>query len=146
MHTRLSIFIDYATKGNKAEFARAIGVRPQLLTKLLQGTAFGVTAINAILRAYPELNARWLLLGEGGMLRGAESSLKQRLLRLLELECYLPVMTGEEQERIIAGDTDFDRATIAKWHRLLHERNDEMQARFEAAFSRQKQWLEEGAK
>ena len=70
MHTRLSIFIDYATKGNKAEFARAIGVRPQLLTKLLQGTAFGVTAINAILRAYPELNARWLLLGEGGMLRG----------------------------------------------------------------------------
>lgn len=117
-----------------------------MLTKLLQVTAFGVTAINAILRAYPKLNARWLLLGEGGMLRGAGSSLKQRLLRLLELECDLPVMTGEEQERIIASETDYDRATIAKRPRLLHERNDEMQARFEVAFSRQKQWLEEGTK
>lgn len=138
MHTRLSLFIDYATGGNRAEFARTIGVRPQLITKLLQGTAFGVAAINAILVAYPELNARWLLLGDGGMLIGAHSAIKHHLLRVLELEHYLPVMTAEEQEQIIAGNTDFDRETINKWHTLLAERNERVQARFAEAYSRQK--------
>lgn len=142
MNTRLAQFIDYATGGNKAEFARTTGMKPQMITKLLQGTAFGVTAVNAILEAYPELNARWLLLGEGAMLHNANTALKQQLYRLLELECYLPVMTAEEQKQIIDGNTRFDAATIAKWHALLTERRASIQQRFDEAYSRQKQRAE----
>lgn len=80
MNTRLSQFIDYATGGNKADFARSLGWSPQ----------------------------------------------------------YLPVMTAEEQQRIIAGDFAFDADTYAKWQMLLAEKKASIDGRIQAALDRQK--------
>ena len=139
MTTRLTTFIDYATNGNKAEFARSVGWTPQYLSNLLRERSMGINPVVAVLERYPELNARWILLGEGAMLSTGVDALKQRLLYLLEIEQYLPVMTAEEQARIIAGDLAFDRETITKWHTLLAEKKASLNARFEAAYARQKQ-------
>ena len=139
MTTRLTIFIDYATNGNKAEFARSVGWTPQYLSNLLRERSMGINPVVAVLERYPELNARWILLGEGAMLSTGVDALKQRLLYLLEIERYLPVMTAEEQARVIAGDLAFDRETITKWHTLLAEKKASLDARFEAAYARQKQ-------
>lgn len=139
MTTRLTTFIDYATNGNKAEFARSVGWTPQYLSNLLRERSMGINPVVAVLERYPELNARWILLGEGAMLSTGVDALKQRLLYLLEIEQYLPVMTAEEQTRVTAGDLAFDRETIAKWHTLLAEKKASLNARFEAAYARQKQ-------
>ena len=103
MNTRLSQFIDYATGGNRAEFARIVGWSPQYLNTMLKGKRIGLNPIVTLLDKFPELNARWILLGEGAMLAPSVDAMKQHLFRLLEIERYLPVMTAEEQQRVVAS-------------------------------------------
>ena len=138
MNTRLSQFIDYATNGNRAEFARIVGWSPQYLNTMLKGERIGLNPIITLLDKFPELNARWMLLGEGAMLTPQVDAVKQHLLRLLDIERYLPVMTIEEQQRVIAGDLDFGDEQYAHWGALLEQKNVKLEARFAAAFARQK--------
>ena len=138
MNTRLSQFIDYATNGNRAEFARIVGWSPQYLNTMLKGERIGLNPIVTLLDKFPELNARWMLLGEGAMLASTVDAMKQHLFRLLEIERYLPVMTAEEQQQVVAGNLDFDEPTFGKWRMLLATRNAERDARFAEAYARQK--------
>ena len=138
MNTRLSQFINYATGGNRAEFARICGWTPQYVYNLTKMNNFGITPVLTLLDKFPELSARWLLLGEGEMLTPQIDALKQHLLRLLELDRYLCVMTTEEQQQVIAGNLDFDEPTFDKWRTLLAARNAERDARFAEAYARQK--------
>ena len=137
MNTRLSQFIDYATGGNRAEFARMCGWTPQYVYNLTKLNNFGITPVLTLLEKFPELSARWLLLGEGDMLTPQIDTLKQHLLRLLELDRYLWVMTDEEQQQVVAGNFDFDEQTFDKWRSLLATRNAERDARFAEALARQ---------
>ncbi len=137
MNTRLSQFIDYATGGNKAGFARSLGWTPQYLSCLLKDCRIGMSPLLALLAKYPELNARWLLLGEGAMLTACSDAIKAQLTRLLNIEQYLPVMTAEEQQDIIDGNYNFDADTIAKWNELLIEKKSTIDGRIKAAMERQ---------
>lgn len=137
MKTRLLQFIDYATGGNRAEFARICGWTPQYVYNLTKLNNFGITPVLTLLEKFPELSARWLLLGEGDMLTPQIDTLKQHLLRLLELDRYLCVMTAEEQQQVVAGNFDFDAPTYDKWRVLLAARNAERDARFAEALARQ---------
>lgn len=138
MNTRLSTFIDYATGGNKADFARSLGWTPQYLSGMLKDCRIGMNPLLTLLTKYPELNARWLLLGEGAMLTACGDAIKAQLTRLLNIEQYLPVMTAEEQQRIINNDYDFDAETYAKWRALLAEKRASVDGRIKAAMVRQK--------
>lgn len=64
MTTRLIELINCVAEGNKAQFARMMGWQPQYLNGVLNGR-IGLTPIIRILQVLPNLNARWLLLGEG---------------------------------------------------------------------------------
>lgn len=138
MNTRLSQFIDYATGGNKADFARSLGWTPQYLSGMLKDCRIGMNPLLTLLAKYPELNARWLLLGEGAMLSACGDAIKAQLARLLNIEQYLPVMTAEEQQRIINGNYSFDAETYAKWDALLAEKKTSVDGRIRAAMERQK--------
>lgn len=138
MNTRLSQFIDYATRGNKADFARSLGWTPQYLSGMLKDCRIGMNPLLTLLARYPELNARWLLLGEGAMLSACGDAIKAQLARLLNIEQYLPVMTAEEQQRIINGNYSFDAETYAKWDALLAEKKTSVDGRIRAAMERQK--------
>ena len=67
MKDRLLELIKCLNVSNKAEFARQMGWKPQYLNNILSGNSIGLSPIISLLTNYPNLNARWLLLGEGEM-------------------------------------------------------------------------------
>lgn len=139
MNERLLQFIQYKTGGKQAEFADMMGWSPQYLHKLLKEGGIGIRPIVALLEKFPELNARWLLLGEGAMLNTGADAVKSHLLKLLELEKYMPVMTPDELRLLEDGQTDFDADTVIRWEERLAERSKKINDRFDAAYKKQKE-------
>ena len=137
MNNRLLELIQYKTSGKQAEFAEFMGWSPQYLHKMLKEGGIGIRPTISLLEKFPELNARWLLLGEGAMITSGADEVKQRLLRLLEIEKYMPVMSPDELRELQEGKSIFDASTIARWEQLLEERNKKIQDRFDAAYKRQ---------
>lgn len=132
MNERLLQFIEYKTNGKQADFALLVGWIPQYVSKLIKGENFGIRPVITLLKTFPELNARWLLTGEGEMLsfNPATSVIKDRLQRLLELEKYMKVMTPAELHQITEGENlDFPQETFDKWEKLLEERDKEWEER-----------------
>lgn len=142
MNERLLQFIEYKTNGKQADFALLVGWIPQYVSKLIKGENFGIRPVITLLKTFPELNARWLLTGEGEMLsfNPATSVIKDRLQRLLELEKYMKVMTPAELHQITEGENlDFPQETFDKWEKLLEERDKEWEERKSEAMNKQKE-------
>lgn len=137
MNERLLQFIQYKTGGKQADFAELMGWSPQYLHKMLKEGGIGIRPIVALLEKFPELNARWLLLGEGAMLNTGADAVKSHLLKLLELEKYMPVMTPDELRLLEDGQTDFGAEALARWDELLSERSKKINDRFDAAYKKQ---------
>lgn len=139
MNNRLFEFIRYKTGGKQAEFAELMGWSPQYLNKLLKDGSIGIRPIISLLEKFTELNARWLLLGEGAMITTGVDCVKQHLLRLLQIEKYMPVMTPEELRQLQDGRSEFDDAAVERWAQLLDERNRKIQRRFDRAYKKQRE-------
>ena len=139
MNERLVQFIQYKTAGKQTDFAELMGWSPQYLHKMLKEGGIGIRPIVSLLEKFPELNARWLLLGEGAMLNIGADAVKSHLLKLLELEKYMPVMTPNELRLLEDGQTDFDAETIIRWEELLSERRKNINDRFDAAYKKQEE-------
>lgn len=69
MNSRINKIIDYKTDGNRTDFAELMGWSRPYLSKLLRGESIGIAPVRSILATFPDIDARWLLLGEGKMLR-----------------------------------------------------------------------------
>lgn len=126
MNNRLRKIIEIKTGGSQSEFAALMGWTPQYLSRLVLGeSGFGIRPVVALLEKFPDLDARWLLLGEGAMLSSGVDKAKQHLLRLLSLEKYMPVMSGEELRQLTEdGRTDFPADVVAHWEELLLHRSE----------------------
>ena len=126
MNTRLRQIIDYKTGGSQKTFAEMMGWSPQYLFRLLKGEGgIGIRPVIAILEKFPDINARWLLLGEGAMVSTGIDKAKAHLIRLLTLEKYMPVMSTEELNQLtIDGVTDFPAEKIEEWETMLARRQD----------------------
>lgn len=140
MNKRLLEIIQYATCGKQIEFAEIMGWSPQYLNRLIKGeNGIGLRPIIAILKRFPEINARWILLGEGAMITPAIDTVKRHLLKLLEIEKYMPVMSLEELKQVQDGRTDFEPSVIARWEEFLADRSKKINDRFDAAYQRQEE-------
>lgn len=139
MNERLLQFIQYKTGGKQADFAELMGWSPQYLHKMLKEGGIGIRPIVALLEKFPELNARWLLLGEGAMLNTGADAVKSHLLKLLELEKYMPVMAPDELRLLEGGQTDFDADTVIRWEERLADRSKKINDRFNAAYKKQEE-------
>ncbi len=142
MNERLTKFIQYKTSGHQAEFANIMGWSPQYLMKLIKGEGFGIRPVISLIERFPELNARWLLTGEGNMLVTSfvEMSIKKRLSRLLEIEKYIPFMSPEELRQITEGENlNFSQERIELWQQKFVEREVERKNRQSAAMEKQKE-------
>lgn len=124
MNSRLLQFIKYAC-GRQSVFAERMGWDRQYLSKLTRGIGLGITPVVSVLQEFPELDARWLLLGEGEMLRPAVSENRRRLVaardrvaRSLELARFLPVMSETELSEFASGRLDFPASAEARWREL----------------------------
>lgn len=139
MHNRLIELIQYKTMGVQTDFAELMGWSPQYLNKLTREGSIGIKPVVALLERFPELNARWLLLGEGAMITGGAEKVKEYLFRLLELEKFIPVMSPDEVRRLSDGNLDFEPETVEKWRTLLDEKNRRIEEMFSASYKRQEE-------
>lgn len=143
MNKRLLEIIRYKTGGKQTTFAELMGWSPQYLAKLLKGDSFGLQPVLAILSAFPEINARWFLFGQGAMMEvGMMSDLQRQAmshaLALLDLEKYIPVMSGEEIREFETAVSqgrypNFSDDTVAKMRKRLDEHTEKTNARFAQA-------------
>lgn len=143
MNERLKEFIQYKTGGRQTEFCALVGWTPPYLAKLLKGVNFGLSPVMTLLSVFPELDARWLLLGTGTMLgEQAQTSVRRELLgnvaAVLDLERFMPVMSADELRRFerlvtVGGKPDFSPDTVSEWQRRLNDREAALAAKFAAA-------------
>ena len=143
MNDRLLELIKYKTGGRQVAFADLLGWSPQYLAKLLKGDNFGLSPVLTILESFPEINARWFLFGSGSMLEMGRLFDLQResmshIISLLDLDRYIPFMTGEEvrefENAVGSGrKPDFSPERVEQWQALLDDRNRDVHARFETA-------------
>lgn len=138
MNERLALFIDYKTGGNQKEFAALLGWSPQYLHKMLKGDSMGIQPVVSLLQKFPELDARWLILGEGAML----NPIRNRVFELLALEKYIPVMSSDEVAALASGKTDFDSDTVEGWKARLAQKEEKIRERFGAAYKKQDEYAD----
>jgi len=95
MNTRIRQFMEY--KGiTPSELADAIGVQRSNITHVLHGrNKPGFQFITKILETFPEINAKWLITGEGKML---ESMMQQQ--SLLFNDSVVPEEKTSEKKKI----------------------------------------------
>lgn len=146
MNNRLMDVIRYKTGGRQKPFAEFMGWTPPYLAKLLRGENFGLQPVLSLLEKLPEINARWLLLGQGSMLNddkvfGLRRETYSRVQGILALDRYLSVMSPEELHRyegVLRGESlpDFSDEEVSRWEAMLSERNAALDARVDAAISK----------
>lgn len=146
MNNRLLDVIKYKTGGRQKPFAEFLGWTPQYLAKLLRGENFGLQPVLTLLEKLPEVNARWLLLGEGAMLNddkvcGLRRETFSRVQSILMFDRFLSVMSPEELHRyedVLRGKSypDFSDEEVERWESLLAEKKENLDARVEDAISK----------
>jgi hypothetical protein len=73
---RLKDFINYK-KIKNLEFAAAVSATQQEVTNWSNGRGLAVNRLVDILKSYPDLNARWLLTGQGEMINGMQGEIQE---------------------------------------------------------------------
>lgn len=146
MNNRLLDIIKYKTGGRQNKFAELLGWTPQYLAKLLRGENFGLQPVLTIVEKLPEVNARWLLLGEGQMLNddkvfGLRRETYSRVQSILMFDRFLSVMSPDEIRRfedVLSGKSypDFSDEEVARWEVLLAERQQALDSRVEDAIAK----------
>ncbi len=149
MNNRLLEIIKYKTGGRQTDFAAAMGWSPQYITKLLRGENFGIKPVTTLLEKLPEINARWLLLGQGEMLEMGKLFSLQReafaqVQSILDLERFIPFMCPDELREFEQAVSEsrvpvFNAARIAYWDKQYNARREEQDAIFNAAQAKSKE-------
>ena len=67
MEERIKRIISHYCGGSQAAFASAVGITPQYANRIASGHGCGLRTVEAILTAFPDVNARWLICGTGAM-------------------------------------------------------------------------------
>ena len=139
MNNRILSIIDYATNGKQKDFAELFGWSNQYTNRLTADYgSIGLKPITAILERFPEINARWLLLGEGEMFNFDSNSIHSNIRKLIKLEPYLSVMNQEEIMKVENGSFDFLESDYERWESLKVEREKVMDDLFRKSFERSK--------
>lgn len=128
-------FIIRLKAGSRSRFAEILKVSPQYVNKIsTPGGSVGLEPVLSVLRLYPDINARWLLLGDGDpfLLDEKTAAIRRnigsRIDLLLSVEKYLPVMDPEEisglEDLVKYGSyTAVDLERIPVWEQRLSERS-----------------------
>lgn len=100
VNERLGIFIDHLRITN-VDFGDSINETKQVVGNWLSDTKIPVTSLGDILRIYPQLNARWLLTGEGQMLEGEQQGMDEKEIPLYKQQNEMMQKVLEIQEKYV---------------------------------------------
>ncbi|WP_131535558.1 hypothetical protein [Pedobacter nototheniae] len=129
INLRIKQVIDIKCGGSQRTFAEVIDATPQYVAKLVkEGGSVGLDPVTKILKLYPDLNARWLILGDGEMIDNTAINevkyfLHQNIQEMLKIEQYLPYMTEQELKEYKNAATNFtaynyDDNQLKRWTNL----------------------------
>lgn len=136
--------IDFIIKikiGGRSKFAEILKVSPQYVNKIATpGGSVGLEPVLNILRLFPDIDARWLLLGEGSPFslsdRAGEikRSIGDRIDFLFSIEKYISVMDPEDLaglEEIIRNGSynNIGKEKLDEWEKRLAVREDGLNER-----------------
>jgi len=136
--------IDFIIKikiGSRSKFAEILKVSPQYVNKIATpGGSVGLEPVLNILRLFPDIDARWLLLGEGSPFslsdRAGEikRSIGDRIDFLFSIEKYISVMDPEDLaglEEIIRNGSynNIGKEKLDEWEKRLAVREDGLNER-----------------
>lgn len=76
IYTRLHKVVEYSDLSQN-KFALKVGIDRGLVSKMLNGTKFGIDKLMQIINSFPEISMEWLLRGKGEMILRPEDSLQQ---------------------------------------------------------------------
>lgn len=117
-------------KGYKfSEFAEYMGWSRQYLNNLLSGKNIGMSVVTSICQKFPDISARWMLLGDGIML-----DLTNHLTALrswVALADFIHVIPAEERAKIDAGEL-WSLEDVKRWEVSLAEFQENVNARYRA--------------
>lgn len=130
---RIKIIIQQKAK-NQKEFAEMMGWSQTYVSKISTQQKPGLTPIMQILEKFKDIDARWLLFGEGYIFGSIEQGILRRITFLLDIERYIPVMSERELQAYLdaiqgRNETLFSDEVIKKWQELLSEKNRDRDAR-----------------
>ncbi|PPL04905.1 hypothetical protein [Parapedobacter indicus] len=128
LNTRIQHLIDIKAGGNKTRFAALLDYSPQHLNNILNGVV-GLTVVERILRAFPDVDARWLILGEGSPIVAnpeVRKELYSRVSQLIELDGYLPYMSSQDIERYRkaignGAEISFSAQQLHEWKKAIEK-------------------------
>lgn len=136
INERISYIIELKTGGSATRFAEVMGSTPQYINKLVKpGGSVGMEPVSKILRIYPDINARWLILGEGTpLVRSVKEEELRKLIegkvnRLSDLERYIPLMGDEDLDNISKSlrsgvDPEIDPYKLTAWEAIISEEKE----------------------
>lgn len=146
MNIRIQQIVAYKTGGRQREFCDLVGWKPPYLTKLLHGDGIGLSPILTILRAFPEIDARWLLFGTGEMLpkdyrANIRIAAAERAREIMDISDLVPVMTEEELSRferslVTRQKADFSPEELSSLTKRANARKEGLNARVTAAMAK----------
>lgn len=129
---RISEIIDFKTKGKKKEFAEMMDWSASYVTKIMSGISIGLIPVMEILNRFPEINANWLIKGQGQMISlDMEYEIRnqafEKAISLIQVQMFVSVMTGKELNVFInslkTGIFPFGSEVITDWENRLLEKN-----------------------
>jgi len=118
--SRIQYLVNIKAAGNKSRFARMVGWPAQYMSRITKdsGATVGLAVVTKILETFPDIDGRWLVLGEGEPFV-ADFHLKrliyERISEYTKLADQINKLTPEEIEKykkeLEAGRAHDDQAT-----------------------------------
>lgn len=135
INERILYIVHIKSEGSLTKFSEILESTPQYVNKITkEGGSVGLDPITKILRAYPDIDARWLILGEGypfiadSKITDLKKAISDKVSFLLNIEKYIPVMTPEQLDALgeftqNGKDPEFTEEDLKLWDKALQENN-----------------------
>lgn len=124
LRDRIAEIVRLKCNGSQQDFAKLTGWGYSTVRQVMKTGTNSVALLTDILKAAPEISARWLLLGEGDMVRPfglayAEAQFLKKTLQTIETAALVPYMDAGELKRfqvaVAQGQCpDFTEAEVAE--------------------------------
>lgn len=104
LRDRIAEIVRLKCNGSQQDFAKLTGWGYSTVRQVMKTGTNSVALLTDLLKAAPEISARWLLLGEGDMVRPfglayAEAQFLKKTLQAIETAALVPYMDAGELKR-----------------------------------------------
>ena len=101
--TRIGLIITLLGVSKKS-FADSLGWSQPYLSRIITNAqGAGLSPVSQIIERYKDVDARWLITGEGLPFGDSDKTIIAKMRYLLELDSYLPYMKPEEKTLFVAA-------------------------------------------